>query len=401
MVKNKVHAVRDFLIKNSKIAFPIIVIVAVAVTVAVVLGMGNDEIIPVQEPDSPETVPSTSEMLEAEQEVPLVANEDSEVYSIIATYYNALATGDTETLKEICVGMSEEDLLRIQETSKYIEYYPTLEIYTKQGPLENSVIAYVYFKLKFVNRDEEVPGWQGHHLCMDDEGKYYINKGTESAEVEDYIAMVSGQNDVKEFDNSVTVEYTELLSANPELLNYIAEVDAQVTTAVGVALAKQDEQVAPDDTVQPEGGEAPVAGEETVDNPPAPEAELYAMATTTVNVRRSDSEQAEKLGKVSNGDKVKVLEQRVNGWTKVLYEGEEGFIKSEFLQLTETVSNTDVIGTVTATTNVNVRVSPDETAERLGILTGGTSVDLLGNEGDWCKVSYNGQVGYVKAEYVE
>lgn len=398
MFKDKIHAIRDFLVRNSKIAFPVMVMVAVAVMVAVVLGMGNEDINPDPDSESTPAAPSTSEMLEAAQEVPLVANEDSEIYSTIATYYNALATGDVETLKSICVGMSEEDLLRAEETAKYIDYYPELEIYTKQGPLENSVIAYVYFKLRFVNRDEEVPGWQGHHLCMNEQGGYYINKGTESEEVENYIAMVSGQNDVKEFDTSVNVEYTELLSSDPELLNYIAAVDARVTEAVGVRLAQSEAPADTPDDTQTEDGNGGEGGE---DVPPAEAVTLYATATTTVNVRSSDSEKAEKMGKVSNGEKVEVLEQRVNGWTKVLYEGKEGFIKSEYLAVSEPVDASEVMGTVTATTNVNVRMSPNETAERLGILTGGTTVDLLGREGDWCKVSYNGQVGYVKGEYVE
>ena len=58
------------------------------------------------------------------------------------------------------------------------------------------------------------------------------------------------------------------------------------------------------------------------------------------------------------------------------------------------------IGTIVANTNINVRASASETADRLGVLTGGESTDLIALEGDWCKIKYNGQVGYVKAEYV-
>ncbi len=61
----------------------------------------------------------------------------------------------------------------------------------------------------------------------------------------------------------------------------------------------------------------------------------------------------------------------------------------------------ETIGTVTATANVNVRVAPSETAEKMGIVTGGETLDLVGTEGDWSKVIYNGQVGYVKSEYVQ
>lgn len=48
-----------------------------------------------------------------------------------------------------------------------------------------------------------------------------------------------------------------------------------------------------------------------------------------------------------------------------------------------------------------MRVAPSETAEKMGIVTGGETLDLVGTEGDWSKVIYNGQVGYVKSEYVQ
>ena len=127
---------------------------------------------------------------------------------------------------------------------------------------------------------------------------------------------------------------------------------------------------------------------------------IYATATTTVNVRSSDSEQAEKLGKVSGGSRVQVQEVRVNGWTKIIYEGKDGYIKSEYLQLEESADGLETIGTVTATTTVNIRSAANETAERLGVLAGGESLSLIANEDGWCKVNYNGQVGYVKADYV-
>ncbi len=128
---------------------------------------------------------------------------------------------------------------------------------------------------------------------------------------------------------------------------------------------------------------------------------IYAKATTTVNVRASDSEQADKVDKVTGGTKLEVLEQKVNGWSKVKIGKTEGYIKSEFLQLLNVASNEAVIGTVTATSNVNVRMAASETADRLGVLAGGEVVDLLGRENGWCKINYNGQIGYVKEDFVQ
>ena len=92
-------------------------------------------------------------------------------------------------------------------------------------------------------------------------------------------------------------------------------------------------------------------------------------------------------------------EVRENGWTKVVYEGKDGFIKSEYLQLAESAQGQDAIGSVTALESVNVRAAASQTAEILGLLAGGESLELIGSEGEWFKVKFNGQVGFVKAEY--
>ncbi len=93
-------------------------------------------------------------------------------------------------------------------------------------------------------------------------------------------------------------------------------------------------------------------------------------------------------------------EVRLNGWSKVVFEDKEGYIKSEFLNMEESVAGLQAIGTVTATTNINVRTSASQESASLGILAGGSSVELFANEGEWCKVSYEGRVGYVKSEFV-
>ena len=403
MWKEKIHSIGNYIIKHNKVVLPAVVVVAVAITVSVSLSLSNRHKEAQQEAEIA-SVASETATETATEEVPLVANEEGAIYTLIATYYNAMATGDEETLRSVCDEISDKDMYRYVELSQYIDYYPTLEIYTKTGPEEGSVIAYVYYKISFVGHEEEVPGYQALYICTNDQGGLYIKRGENSEEVNEYIKTVSTQDDVVEFNNKITVEYNELMVEHPEVLQYISELDSQVSIAVGEKLADQvagETQAAETGTeegstdgqdVQTENGEQ----QEAEDQGPQ-----YVTTTTTVNVRSSDSEQADKLGKVSGGTKLQVLEQRPNGWTKVDYEGKEGYIKTEFLQLAESVAGAETIGTVTATTNINVRASASETADRLGVLSGGDSAELVGTEGDWSKIKYNGQIGYVKSEYVQ
>lgn len=404
MWKEKLHFLGNYIIKHSKVVLPAVVVVAVAVTVSVSLSMNNRHREEQQNAESAAAVSSEIATEPTTEDVPLVANEEGAVYTLVATYYNAMATGDETTLRSVCDEISDKDMYRYLELAQYIDYYPTLEIYTKTGPEEGSVIAYVYYKIAFVGHEEEVPGYQALYICTNDQGEMYIKRGENSEEVNDYIKTVSTQDDVVEFNNKITVEYNELMVDHPEVLQYISELDSQVSIAVGEKLANQ---VAGDQNTDTsaEGGDQAADGQDTsaegTEQPAEEQGPQYVTTTTTVNVRSSDSEQADKLGKVAGGTELQVLEQRANGWTKVDYEGKEGYIKTEFLQLAESAAGAETIGTVTATTNINVRASASETADRLGVLSGGDSAELVGTEGDWSKIKYNGQVGYVKSEYVQ
>ncbi|MCM1090617.1 MAG: SH3 domain-containing protein [Butyrivibrio sp.] len=383
--------------KNSKVALPVLVVVAVAVTVSIALGASGNR--HVDDPGQEESSSASEEQSGDLEEVPLVENEDGAIRELIYTYYNAQALGDVETLRGLCDEFSSLDELRITELSKYIEYYPALEIYTQKGLNEGETIVYVYYKMTFVNHEEEFPGYTADYVCTAEDGSLYIKNSKAGDDLDQYMQRVCQQSDVQEFNNRVKAEYDAFKEAYPELASYADEVKAQVNETVGERLS--DLQTASENTVsegdtQPEGGEG-----EPPEETPEETGPMYAVATTTVNVRSSDSEQADRLGKVSGGTRLEVVEQRVNGWSEVVFENKKGYIKSEFLRMEESAAGLETIGKVKATTNVNVRAAASETADKLGVLTGGDTADLFAVEGDWCKIKYNGQVAYVKTDYVE
>ena len=391
--------VRDYLIKNSKVAFPVIMVAAVTVVVSIALGAAGNRRV---EDIIPEQSSSLEESSEGVGDVPLLSNENSAISELIYSFYNAQALGDLDMLKSLCDEISDLDLLSFQEKANYIEYYPVLEIYTKEGMNEGETIVYVYYKMSFANHEEEFPGYASHYVCTAEDGSLYIKRTNFSDELNSYIGEVCSQDDVVEFDNHVKAEYDAFMEQYPELADYPEEVMAQVNMTVGVKWSELQAaagSVSDNDIGEenPDEG-SPAGGQEGGDTPPA---EMYATATTTVNVRSSDSEQADRLGKVSGGTRIRVLEQRVNGWSKVLYENKDGYIKSEFLQLEESAEGQTTVGSVRATTNVNVRAAADQNAAKLGTLVGGDTADLIATEGEWCKIKFGGQVGYVKAEFVE
>ncbi len=407
-MKDKKSAVLEYILDHCKVIFPIVLIFVVAVTVAFALGarsradQGEESYelsgTPLADSSTPEATPSG-----VVEEMPLQPNEDGEMYTLVATYYNATALGDIETLRGLYDELPENNALKIEETAQYLDHYTTLEIYTKKGMEEDSFIVCVFYRLLFMNHEEEFPGYETLYVCRNEQGELYIkNESNFTEEEKEYIQAVAMQDDVIEFNNRVNTEYNDLLMEHPELFKYLEELNAHVNVAVGERVARQEAANSPQTPETPEGQEPPAAEGGGAQEPPAePAGPRYATAATTVNVRSSDSEQADKLGKVTGGETVQVQEVGVNGWTKIVYDGKDGYIKSEYLQMQESAAGAEVIGTVTASTNINVRASASETADRLGVLAGGETVDLLENLDGWCKVKYNNQVGYVKAEYVQ
>ena len=145
-----------------------------------------------------------------------------------------------------------------------------------------------------------------------------------------------------------------------------------------------------------------------------------------VNIRKSDSEEADKIDKAQIGQEFTLLEERGNGWSKIQYNGGEAFIKSDYLEVVdeeiiETTgteqrpeesseqaassnenANESTSGTVKVIESVRVRKSAGTDGEVLGTVYAGTELDLIMKQADgWTKVKYKGQTAYVKSEYVE
>lgn len=407
-IKEKALLVRDFILAHGKIVFPILLVVAVALTVVLALRERNPKVTETADSSAGIELAVSDGNAAGTVEVPNVPFEENaypEVNALILAYFNAMAAGDADTIESLQGSLDNMERIKIVELGKYIESYPGVIVYTKPGPIENSFIAIAYTTVILSYYPEDfLPGYMTFYICPKEDGTYYINQENESEEVLEYIRQVMAQDDVVELCNRIQVECNDIYLAKPELLNYMAEVEQQVKAAAGEILAQQ--QVSAGDVATVSGGDVSVSGNEVAQDPvtePEPEVTgpIYATATTTVNVRSSDSETADKLGKVSGGTKVMVLEQLVNGWSKIDYEGQEGYIKSEFLQVIESAANAQVIGTVTATTKVNVRAAASADSEKLGVAIEGESFELIANEGDWCKIAFEGQIGYIKAEYLQ
>ena len=327
------------------------------------------------------------------EEVPLVLTEntDTALADFFAGYYLCLSNGDVDTLETMVDSIETYDKLIKAEQSRYLDY-EIESIYCIPGYDQSKIIAFVVSNVTFDRYpDNKLPCYDGFNVSVDAEGGYRIVTGEVSAEENDYIARVLACDDVIELGNRITTDYNDRITATPELLTYMKELDSVVSTEAGEKLAALNSG---EEIEMPEIEQHDVSGNDE------PEIQM-ATANQTVNVRVSDSMNADTMGQLRGGQSVEVVEIKGNGWSQINFEGKTGYVKSEYLTLDIDVSSVVTIGTVTATETLNIRASASTDGMVMGSFAKGTTARLVSEKDGWCEVVYNNKVVYLSSQYLE
>lgn len=409
------------LIKENRRIFIIVIIFIVAIIVAIVVtdALANKTAEAIETEVVTEIEQQSDEYAIPQDELEVDAHP--EINDLMKKYYNAAAAGDVNTINTLRTGIDDKETIVIEKKSEYIKSYPTLTCYTKKGPIDDSYLVYVYYEVLIEGYDDPVPGLNVWYACKDSNGSYYINEEPQDEKIADYCKVLSVQDDVVDLSNTVNVKFNELMASNEELAAYMDELAVTMKVAVGEELAKVEVPI------------EEVVEEEPVEEENAVETIETVKATTVVNVRSSDSESADKLGKAQEGQEFKLLEEKVNGWSKIEFEGQEAYIKTEFLEsvgkitkltddseeATDNNDNKDTAkkdetkdeaaaeaspssGSATVKETINVRKSATTDSEKLGVLYSGDKIEVVTKQSDgWSKIKYNGKTGYVKSEFLK
>jgi len=121
--------------------------------------------------------------------------------------------------------------------------------------------------------------------------------------------------------------------------------------------------------------------------------------TTAVNFRTGAGTNHSIISTLPAGTAV-VVEEQAGGWYKVVYNGTTGYISADYLKVTQNQSGSFGTGTVNAS-SLNMRSGASLSAGVITTIPSGASVTVIGVNGNWYQVQYNGQTGYVSADYVK
>ena len=154
-------------------------------------------------------------------------------------------------------------------------------------------------------------------------------------------------------------------------------------------------------------------GTQTPEKPSTPEnTEKTGIVnvSSSLNVREGASTSSKVIGSLSGNTKVTILGEE-GAFYKIEYKGSHGYVAKEYIKdikdevVTEpekpsNPENSNKTGVVTASKGLNVRKEANTSSQIIGILNSGESVEIIGEENGFYKITYKGQEAYASKNYI-
>ncbi|MGO4895210.1 SH3 domain-containing protein [Clostridium perfringens] len=137
--------------------------------------------------------------------------------------------------------------------------------------------------------------------------------------------------------------------------------------------------------------------------------------SSSLNVREGASTSSKVIGSLSGNTKVTIVGEE-GAFYKIEYKDSHGYVAKEYVKdVTEnnnsnqgtqtpekpsTPENSKKTGVVTASKGLNVRKEANTSSKIIGILNSGESVEIIGEENGFYKITYKGQEAYASKNYI-
>ena len=324
------------------------------------------------------------------------------VNTICTSYMNAMSIGDSDTMASLSNALSDERRAFFEAQAQYISQYSDYHFYTKAGPEENSFLVLVTYTLQIVGDANRLPALCSLYVCTDASGTLYINNADLSENDEAYILALASQDDFKKLQDDVQIAYNGMLENNVDLSARVTELRGQINSDVQAKLeAKKQAETEAAAAQAAEEAAAQAAANAT-----------KVKATDVVNIRATASTEGESLGKASQGQEFTRYEVMENGWSRIDYNGQEAYIKTEYLEeIQEAAGEGDAAegdaqgrqpgSTITVKENANIRTQPNTDSDSLGKASAGDTFTLVEEVNGWCKFTYDGKDAYIRSDLIK
>lgn len=134
-------------------------------------------------------------------------------------------------------------------------------------------------------------------------------------------------------------------------------------------------------------------------------AESGIITEKVVNARTGPGTQYDRVELLAAGKQVTILGEE-NGWYQISWNKSKGYVCKDYVATNggaaeaSSAPAADTDAAITGGSIINVRSGPGTGYSRLGQVGAGKRVKVLGKEGDWYKITYDGRTGYVLTNYL-
>lgn len=315
-----------------------------------------------------------------------------EVKELISTYYSAYATGDIDKLESITQSLSDMEKSYIKMLGEHVENYSDVTCYTKESSEEGAFLVSVTFTMNYSGLEGGLPGMDFFYVRTNEEGSLYIDNLYSSfnremgeqetvAEIDSMIAEFEGGEDVQKLREEVQGKYNDAIASDENLkktVDAVSEAIRQWKDSYTPEEPKEENKVeepkqeepaddkkekpaddkkeksaddkkekpeekekapeenqeqAPEENQEQAPEEAPEEAPQEDTTPEinyVPEGKVLT-ASSSYNVRKSMGESSELVGTTAEGDSIKVILSYAEGWTKVEWNGQTGYIRTDLL----------------------------------------------------------------------
>jgi uncharacterized protein YgiM (DUF1202 family) len=405
----------DWCIKNKRFFLAALLFVLLLVLLRACTGSTNRST-PVSEEttDTEETSTEESEAADFELDSDFEQDAYEAVNNLIGSYFDAYASSDIDTLETLAYPVSDNEKSYIRVFSQYIEEYENIVCYTKAGLSEDSYLVSAYFDLKFYNVETTAPGLDFFYVETAEDGSLYINNlyssynlsRTENdldPSIYAVILKFEQQEDSAELRENVENAYAEAVASDVDLATMLSTTIPNAMTAWMDSLTEETEtaddaepgtEVAEDQTESEDAaaddGSQDAAGDAVADDGSqnaAGDAAADDGSQDAAGDTAADDGSQDAAGDVAADDG----SQDAAGDTAADDSNQDAAAEETTPQIVKVK--------ITAK-SVNVRKEPNTSSKIIGKVKKGETFTEMDELDGWFEISYNGETGYVSADYV-
>ena len=130
------------------------------------------------------------------------------------------------------------------------------------------------------------------------------------------------------------------------------------------------------------------------------DAGVGTVTASSLKLRAEATTNSKCLTQLPRSTVVIVENDSIDGWYKVNYNGQSGYISSQYVDFSKKAEIKLGDGRVDGN-DVNVRTAPSTEAETIGTLDKGATVSILGIDNGWYKISFGkDKTGYIRSDFL-